>query len=286
MEKNYNIVLVGVGGQGIVLASDILAMAALEENSENKVRTSQLKGMSQRSASVIVHLRFGPSVESPLVIKGSVDALLSLELSEGLRYMDYLNEDSIAIINNEINIPPVIFREQKVEIDPSLCYGCGNCLADCKVNYYFKGNHDFLALNSPATSVINGKCVIQDSCTGCAQCFHACPRSAKRLLENAVYPEMNQVASAIKKFTDNVFIIPATDWARELGNARAANILLLGVLLGTGRLPLSIKTVESCISKMIPQKLVDTNLKALRKGVEKGQEISRTVFEKPVLETD
>jgi len=286
LEKNYNIVLVGVGGQGIVLASDILAMAALEENSKNKVRTSQLKGMSQRSASVIVHLRFGPSVESPLVTKGSVDALLSLELSEGLRYMDYLNENSIAIINNEINIPPVIFREQKVEIDPSLCYGCGNCLADCKVNYYFKGNHDFLALNSPATSVINGKCVIQDSCTGCAQCFHACPRSAKRLLENAVYPEMSQVASAIKKFTDNVFIIPATDWARELGNARAANILLLGVLLGTGRLPLSIKTVESCILKLIPQKLLDTNLKALRKGVEKGQEISRTVFEKPFLETD
>ncbi|MEM2136019.1 MAG: 2-oxoacid:acceptor oxidoreductase family protein [Candidatus Jordarchaeaceae archaeon] len=286
MEKNYNIVLVGVGGQGIVLASDILALAALEENPQNKVRTSQLKGMSQRSASVIVHLRFGPSVDSPLVTKGSVDALLSLELSEGLRYMDYLNEDSIAIINNEINIPPVIFREQKVEIDPSLCYGCGNCLADCKVNYYFKRDHDFLALNSPATSVINGKCVIQDSCTGCAQCFHACPRSAKRLLENAVYPEINQVVSAIKNFTDNVFIIPATDWARELGNARAANILLLGVLLGTGRLPLSIKTVESCISKLIPQKLVDTNLKALRKGVGKGQEISRTVFEKPVLETD
>lgn len=273
MVKDYNMVLTGVGGQGVLLASDILAMAALEESSENKVRTSQLKGMSQRSASVIVHLRFGPTVDSPLVARGSVDALLSLELSEGLRYMDYLNEDSIAIINTEINIPPVTLQGQKVDIDPSLCYGCGNCLADCQVNYYFKRNHNLLVLNSPATSVISGKCVIQDSCTGCGQCFSACPRSAKKLLEKTAYPEMNQIANVLKKVTNNVFMVSATDLARDLGNLRVANILLLGILLGTDRLPLSIRNVESCISRLVPTKLQDINLKAFQKGVEKGREI-------------
>ncbi|MGQ9721412.1 MAG: 2-oxoacid:acceptor oxidoreductase family protein [Candidatus Jordarchaeum sp.] len=273
MEKDYNMILTGIGGMGVVLASDILAMAALEESPENKVRTSQLKGMSQRSASVIVHLRFGPNVDSPLVAKGSVDALLSLELSEGLRYMDYLNKNSIAIINTEINIPPIALHGKKVEINQSLCYGCGNCIAYCQVNYYFKGNHDFLVLSSPATSVISGKCIIQDSCTGCGQCFSVCPRSAKKLIENTAYPEMNQIANLLKEVTKNVFMVSASDLVKDLGNPRVANILLLGILLGTEKVPLSIKTVESCISRLVPANFLDINLKAFRKGVEKGREI-------------
>ncbi|MFB0562789.1 MAG: 2-oxoacid:acceptor oxidoreductase family protein [Candidatus Lokiarchaeia archaeon] len=274
MEKDYNIILTGIGGQGIVLLSDILAIAALEESSENKVRTSQLKGMSQRSASVIVHLRFGPTVDSPLVAKGSVDAFISLELSEGLRYMDYLNEDSIAIINNEINIPPVMLQGQKVDIDQSLCFGCGNCLAYCQVNYYFKGDYDLLFLDNPASSVISGKCVIHNSCTGCSQCFSACPRSALELLEKSAYPEVHQITNELKKVTDNVFIVSATDLAKELGSLRVRNILLLGILLGTEKVPLSIKTVESCISRLVPTKFVDINLKAFQMGVRKGREIS------------
>ncbi len=273
MTKDYNIVITGVGGQGVLLVSDILALAALEESSENRVRTSQLKGMSQRSASVIVHLRFGPTVDSPLVTKGSVDALLSLELSEGLRYLEYLNEDSLAIINTEVNIPPVTFQGRSVEVNRSLCYGCGNCLAYCQVNYYFKGNNDFLVLNSPASSVISGKCVIQDSCTGCGQCFSACPRSAKILLEKNAYPEINQIAEILKKITKNVFMISAIDLAKDLGNPRVTNILLLGILLGTERVPLSVATVESCISKRVPTNLLDINLKAFKKGIEKGREI-------------
>ncbi|MHA1578148.1 MAG: 2-oxoacid:acceptor oxidoreductase family protein [Candidatus Freyarchaeota archaeon] len=274
MERNYNMVLIGVGGQGIVLASDILAMAALMENPENRVRTSQLKGMSQRSASVIVHLRFGPTVDSPLVARGSVDALLSLELSEGLRYLDYLNEDSLVIINNEINIPPVAFRGRRVNVDQSQCYGCGNCVSSCHINYYFKLSNNPLVLGGLASRVVSGKCVILDSCTGCGQCLSACPRSAIELLEEVSYPEINQIISALERVTNNVFIVSATDIARELGNPRVTNVLLLGILMGTGKVPLSIETVESCISKLVPAKLVDINLKAFQTGVRKGQEIS------------
>lgn len=283
MEKDHNIILTGIGGMGVLLLSDILAIAALEENPENRVRTSQLKGMSQRSASVIVHLRFGPTVDSPLVAKGSVDVLLSLELSEGLRYVGYLNERSIAIINTEINIPPVSLQGQKVEIDPSLCYGCGNCIADCQVNYYYKGSHNLLVLNSPATSVISGKCVVQDSCTGCGQCFSACPRGAKKLLENTAYPEVSQIVNVLKRVTDNVFMVSATDLAKDLGNPKVANILLLGILLGTERLPLSIATVESCISRLVPTMLLDINLKAFQKGIKKGREILAKNFKAQVL---
>nr|MDO8081887.1 2-oxoacid:acceptor oxidoreductase family protein [Candidatus Freyarchaeota archaeon] len=274
MDKDYNMVLTGIGGQGVVLASDILAMAALEEGPENRVRTSQIKGMSQRSASVIVHLRFGPTVDSPLVAKGSADALLSLELAEGLRYMDYLYEGSIAIINNDINIPPVSLQGQKVDVDPSLCYGCGNCLAYCQVNYYFKGNNDLLVLNNPASSVISGKCVVQESCTGCGQCFSACPRSAIELLEKTVYPELDQITNTLKRITNNVFVVSATDLAKELGNTKVVNILLLGILLGTKKVPLSIRTVESCITRLVPTNLLDINLKAFQVGIKKGQEIS------------
>ena len=275
LERNYNMVLIGVGGQGIVLASDILAMAALEENPENRVRTSQLKGMSQRSASVIVHLRFGPTVDSPLVARGSVDALLSLELSEGLRYLDYLNEDSLVIINNEINIPPVAFRGRRVNVDPTQCYGCGNCVSSCHINYYFTLGNNPLVFGGLASRVVSGKCVILDSCTGCGQCLSACPRSAIGLLEEVSYPEMSQIISALEGVTNNVFIVSATDMARELGNPRVANVLLLGILTGTGKVPLSVETVESCISRLVPAKLVDINLKAFQAGVRKGQEICK-----------
>ncbi|MEM2143848.1 MAG: 2-oxoacid:acceptor oxidoreductase family protein [Candidatus Jordarchaeaceae archaeon] len=273
MARDFSMVLAGIGGQGVLLASDILAMAALEENPENKVRTSQIKGMSQRSASVIVHLRFGPTVDSPLVAKGSADALLSFELSEGLRYRDYLKEDAIVIINSDVNIPPVTLHGVKVTVDQSLCYGCGNCLSSCQVNYYFKGNHDLLVLNSPASSIISGKCVIQESCTGCGQCFSVCPRSAKKLLDKTAYPETEQIVNILKKITNNVFIIPAMDYAKDLGNPKVANMILLGVLLGIGKIPLGIKTVKSCVSKLIPENLLDINLKAFQKGLEKGREI-------------
>lgn len=82
--KVWNVLLVGVGGQGVVLASDILAAAALEAGWD--VKKSEIHGMSQRGGSVFSHVRFGPTVHSPTIPMGEVDVLASLELMESLRW--------------------------------------------------------------------------------------------------------------------------------------------------------------------------------------------------------
>jgi indolepyruvate ferredoxin oxidoreductase beta subunit len=79
-----NILLVGVGGQGIVLTSDIITLAAMKAGFDAK--KSEIHGMSQRGGSVFSHVRFGPKVWSPLLSEGSADILLSMEEMETLRW--------------------------------------------------------------------------------------------------------------------------------------------------------------------------------------------------------
>ena len=82
IDRVWNVMLVGVGGQGVVLASDILAAAALEAGLD--VKKSEIHGMSQRGGSVFSHVRFGPTVHSPTIPYGEVDVLYSLERIEAL----------------------------------------------------------------------------------------------------------------------------------------------------------------------------------------------------------
>lgn len=84
LDRVWNVLLVGVGGQGVVLASDILAAAALEAGWD--VKKSEIHGMSQRGGSVFSHVRFGPTVHSPTIPMGEVDVLASLERMETLRW--------------------------------------------------------------------------------------------------------------------------------------------------------------------------------------------------------
>ena len=105
MEKKvFNVVIVGVGGQGILLTSDILAEVAFEEGYD--VKKSEVHGMAQRGGSVISEVRFGEKVYSPLIKKGEADILLSLEKLETLRFIDYLKEGGICIVN-DLEIPPL-----------------------------------------------------------------------------------------------------------------------------------------------------------------------------------
>ncbi len=83
-DKVWNVLLVGVGGQGVVLASDILAGAALEAGYD--VKKSEIHGMSQRGGSVFSHVRFGRKVHSPTIAPGEADVLASLERMEALRW--------------------------------------------------------------------------------------------------------------------------------------------------------------------------------------------------------
>ena len=94
--KPRNVLFVGVGGQGVVLASDILALAALYSGYD--VKKSEVHGMSQRGGSVFAHVRFGKKVFSPVIGKRGADIIVSLEEMETLRWMDYANKSTKFIL--------------------------------------------------------------------------------------------------------------------------------------------------------------------------------------------
>lgn len=94
--RNMNILMTGVGGQGIVLASDILCLAAVHAGCDAK--KSEIHGMSQRGGSVFSHVRFGKKVFSPIIAAGSADILASLEESETLRWLAYAGASSTVIM--------------------------------------------------------------------------------------------------------------------------------------------------------------------------------------------
>jgi len=103
-EEIINIVVCGIGGQGVLLFSDILGEVALENGYD--VKKSEVKGMAQRGGSVISHLRFGSEVYSPLIPLKKADFLVSMEKIEAVRYLNYLKEDGI-LITDEVVIPPL-----------------------------------------------------------------------------------------------------------------------------------------------------------------------------------
>ncbi|MDR1924870.1 MAG: indolepyruvate oxidoreductase subunit beta [Planctomycetaceae bacterium] len=98
-----SVVLVGVGGQGILLASEIVAQTAVFAGFD--VKTNEVHGMAQRGGSVIAQIRFGQKVFSPLVPKRTAQVLVSLERIEGLRNIDYLADDGFAIVSSQKIIP-------------------------------------------------------------------------------------------------------------------------------------------------------------------------------------
>lgn len=101
-----DVLISGVGGQGVVLASYVLSQAALASGLD--VKQSEVHGMSQRGGSVSSHLRFGEKVWSPLVSQGTADLLLSFEALETLRYLHWLRPESRVIYNAAcINPSPV-----------------------------------------------------------------------------------------------------------------------------------------------------------------------------------
>ncbi len=94
-----NCLLCGVGGQGTVLASKLIAFAAMEKN-EN-VRTAETIGMAQRGGCVVSHVRIGGTIHSPLIPLGQADVLIGFEPGEALRCLPYLKENGIAIVNTK-----------------------------------------------------------------------------------------------------------------------------------------------------------------------------------------
>jgi len=102
--KTFNIVLSGVGGQGVILASKILSMAGIESGYD--VKQSEVHGMSQRGGSVTSHVRIGEKVYSPLITEGEADVVIAFELLEALRTKHWTNKNGILIFNT-MKINPI-----------------------------------------------------------------------------------------------------------------------------------------------------------------------------------
>lgn len=94
-----NILLCGVGGQGTVLASKLIAFAAMEKGLQ--VRTAETIGMAQRGGSVVSHVRIGEEIHSPLLPKGSADVIIAFEPAEAVRCISYLKKGGTVIVNQK-----------------------------------------------------------------------------------------------------------------------------------------------------------------------------------------
>ena len=183
-----SVLLVGVGGQGTILAGKLLTQGLMEAGYD--VKMSEIHGMSQRGGSVSSHVRYGEKVESSTIEPGQADMLVSFEKMEALRELKYLKPDGIAVVNE----------------------------------------HEM-----PSMPILTG---------------------------DAVYPK-----NAIEEIQKHVktTVLNATKMALELGNAKAANIILLGTIIKAMKLE-SIDW-ESIIKKQVKPDFVELNLKALQCGM-------------------
>lgn len=186
LDRTLTVLLVGVGGQGTILAGSLLAMAAADAGLDVKV--SEIHGMSQRGGSVSTVVRMGEKVESMVADPGCADVIVAFESVEALRAQDYLRESGKMFVNDEVIVPVSV--------------AIGN----------FEMPED-----------IEGK-----------------------------LDELGAVR------------IPAGQIAREVGSPRSTNVVLVGAL--STALPFSVEDWEDAISRRVPPKTVEANLKAFRQG--------------------
>ncbi|MBR3735389.1 MAG: indolepyruvate oxidoreductase subunit beta [Lachnospiraceae bacterium] len=116
MSETKNVMIVGVGGQGSLLASKLLGKLLLDADYDVKV--SEVHGMSQRGGSVVTYVRYGEKVYSPVIDKGEADYIVSFELLEAARWLPYLKKDGQIVTNiQQIDPMPVITGAQEYPTD-------------------------------------------------------------------------------------------------------------------------------------------------------------------------
>ncbi|MFK5984023.1 MAG: indolepyruvate oxidoreductase subunit beta [Pseudomonadota bacterium] len=101
-----NILVSGIGGQGVMTAAEILAEAAIDQGFD--VKKTEVAGMAQRGGVVTSHIRFGEKVLSPSIAEGQTDIMLSFEVAEALRWEHWLKDDGVILVNNNKMEPPVV----------------------------------------------------------------------------------------------------------------------------------------------------------------------------------
>ncbi|PTW48367.1 2-oxoacid:acceptor oxidoreductase family protein [Rhodovulum kholense] len=192
--RTTNVLIVGVGGQGVIMVSKVLAQLCQEAGHD--VKQSEVHGMAKRGGGVFSHVRFGAKVWSPTIPEGEVDILVALEWAEGLRWIRHLKPET------------------------------GTFIADCQ------------------------KIVPPFAC-----------RSRKRGAEPAYAPQTPE------EIIDQVhagYVMDATGLAANLGNARAANTVLLGAL--STALDFPEEAWAQVIAATVPPKSVQINARAFAEG--------------------
>jgi indolepyruvate ferredoxin oxidoreductase beta subunit len=190
MDDIKNVLLVGVGGQGIILASTIISQAALFAGHD--VKNNEVHGMAQRGGSVVSQIRFGKKVFSPLIQRGSARYVISLEKMETVRYLHFCNPETRVVVNN-LEIVPV--------------------------------------------TVTSG---------------------------DARYPK--DISSLLQEKLKYVSFIDAIDIAKQVGNIRAANVVLIGAM--SHHLPFDDRIFERAISVSLKKEYFDMNIRAFYAGKE------------------
>lgn len=118
---NKNIILCGVGGQGTILASRLIASAAMAKNIP--IRTAETIGMAQRGGSVMSHLRLGEGVNSPLIAKGEADLIIGFEPGETVRMMPYLKKGGAVVVSRRPVMPvSAMIGQSSYDSDAMIAY--------------------------------------------------------------------------------------------------------------------------------------------------------------------
>ncbi len=188
----FSFVLAGVGGQGTLLAAEILGTAAVKEGLN--VRVSEIHGMAQRGGAVISHVRIGEKVLAPTVLEGQADVLLGFEPLETLRSLKFASEKTLVIMSNE--------RIQLTE-------------------------------------------------------FSAKMRE---------YPSPDEIEAKIRRFTKNIVTIKAAELARKAGNILTENVVLIGALAASAKLPVKNESVLKALKEHVPARHLAVNVKAFKLG--------------------
>ena len=191
-----NVLVVGVGGQGVITVSKVLAQLCLQQNLQ--VKQSEVHGMAKRGGAVFSHVRFGSVVHSPTIPMGQADIILALEWAEGLRWLPYLNpENGTFIADTQRIVPPFSCRNRK---------------------------------------------------------------------RGATFGYTCKTVEEIRQTISNTYALDATGMATELGNARAANTVLLGTL--STALDFPPEDWQSVIEQSVPPSTIGVNREAFLLGRE------------------
>lgn len=105
MKINQNILIVGVGGQGILLTSEMLSCVAMKAGYD--VKKSEVHGMAQRGGVVSSHVRFGKKIHSPLIPLGQADIIMAFEAMEAIRWIHFLDRNGKLVVNQQNLVPPI-----------------------------------------------------------------------------------------------------------------------------------------------------------------------------------